>query len=73
MILDLISEKLRITCAFLTIRVIGLFNTKYRDSPITQSEMRKVDRKFRDTVSVDDVPKAGRSKINEEITVKTTH
>lgn len=46
--------------------VVGLFNTKYPDRPITQSTVSKLERKFRETGSVDDLPKVGRPNINEE-------
>lgn len=47
--------------------VVGLFNTKYVDKPITQSAVSKLARKFQEGGTFDDRFKVGRPKINEEV------
>lgn len=48
------------------LEVCALFNTKYPDRQITQSTVSKIERKFRDTGSVQDLPKRGRPTLNED-------
>lgn len=46
--------------------VCVLFNTKYPDRSISQSTVSKIERKYRETGSVDDLPKKGRPVIDED-------
>lgn len=46
--------------------VCTMFNNKYPEQPITQSTVSKIEKKFREFGTVEDLPKSGRPKINDD-------